>query len=286
MLTTSMLEKRPYLMGHAYTQNLATLKQYGTSRYKLTLMSCVANAGIERPYVKKNSVNISKLENNICRARSKVLEYGFCNSWEYFITFTLRPGDYDRNDLEAFAKKFTQWLRDMRKTTGAPLRYLLVPEQHKKGGWHLHGLFAGLPGDALQPFKASERLPVALRDKLLNGETVYNWPAYAKKFGYVVAEPLRDKDRAVSYLNKYITKDLARSVQQLGAHLYYACQRLSHAQELKRGRLNRPVCPDYQNEYCSISWFDYNEVSVQTLMDLIDAPNEGGYSPYDFTGRI
>ena len=252
------------LCERGFSFNIATLKQYG-DHFKIAQLKAIRNRGVEIPYTEKNSVNAEKLENNIVRARSMVREYGFCNPWDYFVTLTLRPDDHDRYDLKAFNKVLSQWLRDLRKRSGAELKFILVPEQHKNGAWHMHGLLYGIPEGQLVPFQPDQKLPAYIQNKLRIGQPIYNWPAYAAKFGFVTVEPLRDKDKAVSYITKYITKELARTVSTLGAHLYYASHGLQKATELKRGRLQAPIPIDYQNEHCAVSWFDADCIDADTL---------------------
>lgn len=58
-----------------YLHDLAVLKQFGDTGFKLTQSRCVRNKGVESPekqYVPKGSVNEEKLDNNIARARSNI----------------------------------------------------------------------------------------------------------------------------------------------------------------------------------------------------------------------
>ena len=74
--------------------------------------------------------------------------------------------------------------------------YLVVPEQHKDGAFHFHGLFSGI--DYL-PFTFSGKL-----DK--QGRPIYNIGSY--KWGFTTATKVGDSAKASSYLCKYVTKDL------------------------------------------------------------------------------
>lgn len=257
-----------------FTYNLSVLKQVG-SNYKLVQMHCVRTRGVELDNVSaKGTVNQEKLANNVARARSAVREYGFCNPWEYFLTLTINQAFLDRYDLSQLRKVLAQWVRDYRKKHGCNVQYLLIPEQHSDGAWHLHGLVMGLPVEHLQLFTLQEHLPAYIRQKLLKGEKIYNWAAYAKRFGYVTVEPVRDPDKATSYITKYITKDLSRSVSELGAHMFYASQGLQRAQELKRGTLTEPITPDFENEYCKLKYFSGADYDKETLESYIQTERE------------
>lgn len=263
------------LRAPAYTYNLSTLKQFGTVGFKLVQMACVRTRGVELECPPpKGSVNCEKLSNNIVRARSKVREYGLCNNWDYFVTLTLDASKRDRYDLPAFWKAFSQFIRDYRKRYGISVHYLFIPEQHKDGAWHAHGFLYGLSAEHLRPFTLQEKLPAYLRAYLRQNGVLYDWPQYRDRFGFITLEPIRDKQRAVSYITKYITKDLEYSVDRLGAHLYYASRGLHKAEEIKRGQLVQDVSIDYANEHCSITWFDAATSTAEQLKALIQSPHD------------
>lgn len=262
------------LRAPAYTHNLTTLKQYGSSRYKLTQIACVRTRGVEIECPPKGSVNSSKLDNNITRARSKVQEYGLCNDWEFFVTLTIDGSKLDRFDLHSYWGAFGQFIRDYRKKYGVQVGYLFIPEQHQSGAWHAHGFLRGIRTEHLRQFLSNEKLPYRMLERIESGTALYDWPLYREKFGFISLEPIRSKERAVSYISKYITKDLARSVNQLGAHLYYVSRGLQQAQELKRGELKYQVPVDFENEHCAISWFEATEFTAEQLKGLIQSPYE------------
>ena len=254
-----------------YVRDVAILKSYDGVVYKLTQSSCIRNKGVldDRPRPEKGTVNYEKLSNNISRARNMVREYGYCNPWDYFVTMTINQAFFDRYDLKSFKKVLSQWIRDYNKKYGTNVKYLLIPEKHKDGAWHLHGFIMGLPADHLVSFTLKQKLPNYIRDKLKHGEPVYNWPAYAEKFGFVDAEPIHSREKATSYITKYITKDLADSVSELGAHLYYCSQGLQRAKEVKRGVMAATITPDFENDYCKVNWFDGATNTADELSLLI-----------------
>lgn len=57
--------------------------------------------------------NETKLDNNLSRARSMVLQYALCNLWEWFFTGTLDKRKYDRFNLDKYMIDLPQWVRDM-----------------------------------------------------------------------------------------------------------------------------------------------------------------------------
>jgi len=85
-----------------------------------------------------------------------------CNDWTHFITCTLDKDKYDRYNLPVFQKDLSQFLRNQRKKYKAEIKYLLIPEQHKDGAWHMHGLLQGLKECMLSDF--SENTPKKLKE--------------------------------------------------------------------------------------------------------------------------
>lgn len=196
---------------------------------------------------------------SLSRARAAVFEVAVCNPWEYFVTLTVDPEKFDRFNLDAWHRDFSQWLRNQRRLHGCALGYLLVPEKHPtSGAWHMHGLFLGLPLSRLRPFVQDEYLPYKILDKLQKGQAVYDWPGYRKKYGFCTVEPLRDRARAASYIAKYVTKDLAAAVLLSGAHLYYCSHGLRRAELVDRGSVHLPpeMEWDFENEHVGILWLD------------------------------
>ena len=146
-----------------------------------------------------------------------------------------------------------------------PIRYLLIPEQHNDGAWHLHGLITGLEiGNDLRPFSLNERLPYSIIKMLKNGENVYNWDKYSNKYGYFTATLIKSKVKASAYITKYVTKDVARQGREKGAHLFFASQGLKKRERvLKNGVAEDGIftrCPftdgewDFENEYVKVKW--------------------------------
>lgn len=170
--------------------------------------------------------NDRKLDQSIARAKRVCLEYALCNDWDWFGTFTLNKNKYDRYDLAKFYKDFTQWIRDQRKKTKAPIAYLLVPEMHQDGAWHMHGLLRGVPGTV--SFKQLRRDGWLVPDLLVDHD--YScWRDFHEKFGFCSLGPIRDHVACGFYCTKYIGKSLKESGLAVGKHLYYASRGLLRA---------------------------------------------------------
>ena len=65
-------------------------------------------------------------------------DIAFCNRFDYFLTWTLDPKLIDRYDPEIVGKKVRSFLTNASNRKG--FQYIVVPELHKDGAIHLHGL--------------------------------------------------------------------------------------------------------------------------------------------------
>lgn len=253
-----------------YQYNKTFLKVYGTKQIKLSKLYVCRTSGYEddeQKPVKKGTVNDEKLLNNISRAKSKVKELSICNDWNWFFTGTLDSKKYNREDLEKYHKDLTRWIRNYNSLNDIKIKFIFVPELHKDGkSWHMHGLLSGLPIEHLKRFKIGDKMGKYIAEKVKKGEEVYNWEKYFKKFGFCDLEPIKDHDRVCNYLIKYISKDLYKSVTELGAHSYYCSRGLKRAERIKEGYMSwENIKPTYKNDYCEVLLERY---SVGKLLEL------------------
>lgn len=255
-----------------YKRDQTILKVYGygdNKKIKVVRLNWLRTAGIEDDdecRASKGSVHDSKLDDNIRRAKNAIFEYAFCNPWDWFFTGTLDPQKYDRTNLDKFHKDLTDWLREYGRYHKIKIKFLLVPERHSDGiSWHIHGFLHGLPKEHLKQFVVGDVMGKALAEKVKKGDVVYNWLPYAQKFGFCDLEPIRNAEAVSKYMTKYINKNLASSVKDLNAHLYYHSRGLNKAQVIKKGTMVAPIVPTYENEYCSVAWLDYSEKLLHEL---------------------
>lgn len=243
-------------MQAAFRQDFAKVFRYGDSGLeKLVYFKSPVRADGCPAASKRGSPDGGKSENNIIRARTAVRELILCNEWQLFGTFTLDASKYDRHNLPRWRSDFSQFLRDQRKKWHMDVKFLLIPEHHKNGAWHMHGVFGGLSVPAIRPFSADERLPADMLAKIRSGEVLSDWPDYRRKFGFVSFSGIRDRARCAGYVTKYVSKDLGGRGAELGAHLYYASQGLARASVIYVGGVHIPkVQFDFENEWVKIIW--------------------------------
>ena len=149
------------------------------------------------PEPKKKSCSSSE-ENerrSFSRTKQKVFEYARCVCWEWFVTFTFAKEKIDRYNFSECSKVIRQWLHNQRRN--APqLKYLIVPEQHKDGAYHFHGLLADV---GLMKFEDSGHLTKSK-------EPIYNMAKWSN--GFTTATKVINIHSVSKYVGKYITKDL------------------------------------------------------------------------------
>lgn len=130
------------------------------------------------------------------RTIQKVYEVTRSNMWEWFITLTFNPEKVNSFEYTEVSQVLSKWLNNLKSRYAPDLKYIIVPELHKSGRYHFHGLIADT-GNMI--FEDSGH-------KTFGGETIYNLGNY--KLGFTTATKINDVSRASSYITKYITKDL------------------------------------------------------------------------------
>ena len=262
-----------------YETNQTLLKVFGAGndkKIKLIHFKCLRNADIvcdDEISIPKGSVNDQKLFENISRAKSRIFELAYCNEWEYFFTGTLDQTKYDRTNLNKYHEDFTRFLRNYRRNSGCgDIQFLLVPELHSDGKtWHIHGFLKGLPVDYLHQFDLGDRMGKYIAEKVLAGDLVYDWPAYARKFGFCDLEPIKNQEAVSKYVTKYMSKSLYDTCLNVGSHLYYRSRGLSGAQLVRQGTLidDTGIPIDYESDFCRVSWVPYSDELLDRLSKTI-----------------
>lgn len=136
------------------------------------------------------------LYSSLNRTRSALYMYARQCNWEYFITLTYSLDKIEnRYDFSLCMKKANNWIKNCRNRKSKDLLYLLVPEQHKDGAWHIHGLLCNTTG-----------LTFTDSGKRYDGKIVYNLDDW--KLGFSTATKVTDTYKVSNYVTKYITKDL------------------------------------------------------------------------------
>ena len=131
------------------------------------------------------------LERSMRRARAKLRRLALANNFRWFVTLTLDPAKVDSHDGAEVVRKLNAWCSNMVQRRG--LKYILIPERHKKGGIHFHGFFS----DCVEVVNSGHV------DH--QGHTIYNMPQWSLGFTTAI-ELYDDYQKAVGYVCKYIGK--------------------------------------------------------------------------------
>jgi len=140
-----------------------------------------------------------KERENASRAINTIYELARSNHFDWFITLTFDKAKVNRYDYDCCADAIKHFTDILRKRGN---QWLLVPEQHKDGAYHFHGLVSGnLP---LSP-AIHEETGELLRDN--HGRQIYNLDIY--HYGFTTATKITDAARSATYLTKYLSKDIS-----------------------------------------------------------------------------
>lgn len=168
------------------------------------------------------------------RARAQLRRLALANDFRWFVTLTLDPAKIDRFDPKVVAKKLGQWADNMVRRHG--LKYILVPELHKKGGIHFHGFF----NDVVTTIYSGHNDG--------NGHPIYNiseWP-----YGFTTAiELYGDYGSAVGYVTKYIGKGDSKPM----GRWYYSGGALAQPEKVYADLDRNDLLVDYAGDAVEIS---------------------------------
>lgn len=189
-----------------------------TKIYSHGVNSGYARAVPENPYKHENPFNSElckevssfkeedervqkSLINSMNRAKQKIYDIARANNWEYFITLTFNSDIVNRYDYSSCSKKLKDWLGNTKKRINHDFKYLIVPELHKDGAFHFHGLIANCDG-----LKIDES---GHYDK--KGNPIYNINSYG--LGFTTATRVQQNEAVTKYITKYTTKELIENTK-------------------------------------------------------------------------
>lgn len=142
---------------------------------------------------------------NMTRAVQKVYDLARSNVFDWFITMTFDSEKVDRYNYNACADAIKGFTKKLCKDGN---QWIIVPEQHKDGAFHFHGLISG-----------------AL-DLTYHADGVYNLNNYG--YGFTTATRIRDRARVSTYISKYLTKKIT---VPKGRKRYWASRSLQRPSE-------------------------------------------------------
>lgn len=223
------------------------------------------------------------IRTSISRSVRMVRELATCNPWQFFVTITLAPANwqnrYTPDGLQDVIKAMVRRWRRKNKTGSAycpDFKYLFIPEMHKDGAIHLHGFVNCMPPAECIPYtmadvNSSQKLPKKICDKVRAGETVYHSPTWEKLFGFNTFESISDLDKASSYVVKYVSKEIGSTPFK---SRYWCSRKLSRATRIATYYF--PNSSDYSRQLK-----DYNDymLSVAAITKAKHAMHQESFVP-------
>lgn len=176
---------------------------------------------------------------HVFEVRRKIFDYAKENDFEYFGTFTFKSDFIDNNSRYIEMARYLEMIRKRAKRLDVELRYLVVPELHKSGLIHFHGLFGGY------------KLNLVDSGHKFKNTKIYNLVDFDA--GFTNFQLIRSKNKISNYISKYITKNLMDSPVSKGKKKYWCTKnlKLPRAFEIKK-QVDIEFTPDFDSEICSI----------------------------------
>ena len=199
---------------------------------------------------------------SLARTKQKIYYLTRSNTFQWFVTLTFNPEKVNSFDYDECVTHLSDWLSNAKKKCPG-MKYIVVPEMHKSGRWHFHGLFS----------HCSELGFVDSGHCSRGGQTIFNIGTY--RLGWTTATEIIDVKRCARYICKYITKTLC--VMSFGRRRYWASRNLDKA-EIKSAFIqggSKNLYMDYLKEftdYIKTMKSVFNEVTYIDLFlsDSID----------------
>ena len=160
----------------------------GSQKIKSSSYSCFkGHSGKREGSSKSSEEDLKRLKyKNLYNTKSNLIDLVYHNSmikpWEYFVTLTFDPKEVDSLDYHKVSEALAKWTNNM-KHQNPNMSYILVPELHKSGRIHWHGVFRSVPNWNLAAARSSKT------NRLIYKNGVH-------------------QEAVSNYCSKYMTKDL------------------------------------------------------------------------------
>lgn len=209
----------------------AMIKDYGTYKQLIVFKNNIRKSGFEEVeeyvddrfydidiYNVDNDDNVivdvekekkqSNIDRSIRRSKQKIRAIANLNEWSYFITLTfdkMKVGD--RHDYDKLKRITLEYFKNQSKKYD--IKYLLVPEPHKDGALHFHGL-------VYDPNNSMKLVDSGKKDD--SGRNIYNFTSWLRYKGWNDVTMVESHVKCANYISKYVTKENGRLLDK-----YYYC---------------------------------------------------------------
>lgn len=151
-------------------------------------------SGTPDPTSRTGELSASTRERSLRRTKTAVSDLVKCNEFDLFGTFTFNRLRVDRYDHERCKSVLTKWLENQQRIHGK-FNYIIIPELHKDGAIHFHGVMGGFSGKMADSGHKDPK-----------GRKIYNLTGY--KWGFTNFSRISSKTATANYIQKYITKEM------------------------------------------------------------------------------
>ena len=169
---------------------------------KNTIESQLTNNNRERSYKYESAL----------RAKREIIDIALSNTWDYMLTQTISPKYHDRYNHEQQKELLIKTLKNFRERYDKQLAFILIPETHKDGAIHFHGLLK---------FNIPDKHLEYIKDR--NGAQIYTHKLLKLRGFNELAKIYNHQEFVAYYISKYISKSVNNKITQ---KRYYRSQNL------------------------------------------------------------
>lgn len=206
------------------------------------------------------------------RALVRVRDIALSNSFDYFVTLTLDASKVDRYDIKEITRKLNAWLKNQVQRRG--LRYIIIPELHKDGAYHFHGLINDCGGmtESGTWIIPGHKKPVKARSKKQAEEwarlgpyegykQVLNWDRWPLGFSTAI-QLSGDYHAVVGYVSKYITKQIRDSSGKIAGRWYFS------GGDLREPDITYPDISPRDTDTEGPGWFSFEVPEARAIFSI------------------
>lgn len=201
------------------------------------------------------------------RIKRKIKYYCQSNDFDLFWTLTLDDTKVNAKDYTYSRKRLQAWLKYQREKYGK-FDFLFVPEFHKSRRIHFHGVTG-----KLSPPLIEARCPKSNRLIKKNGMQIYNAENWEN--GFSTVSKIQSKEKASSYIAKYITAELIEVPSAFNQPRYFVSRGLKQP-EISYEELSDNYFKDFKPSFVvgEKNLLD-NEFKADVSIYRIDISEEG-----------
>lgn len=149
-----------------------------------------------------------KLAESLSRTKRNIKDTILCNDFALFCTFTFNKLKVsDRTNYPVLRKQLSQHFNNYQKRHDKFFKYMFIPEMHKDGSIHFHGVCSYIK-DLTCPPTILKRMDDGTLKSVPNTKHYLNWDYYSNRFGFFSCSLIREQSKCATYVAKYLTKDL------------------------------------------------------------------------------